>query len=184
VSTITALCPWFDTLGYALSLLRDGTLSVDEEGRIWRHREFGRDIESRRAENKSRKGYLRLTLGVPGTRRTATVQAHRVVWTWLRGPIPDGLQVNHKDLNKANNRPDNLELVTGSGNIRHSYANGRPRPWHKASEWRPGIPRIDGETISRIRGLHATGLGCRRISQVTGVSRTHVARLLKKGGER
>ena len=37
---------------------------------------------------------------------------HRVVWVWYNGNIPDNLVINHKDYDRANNRIDNLELVT------------------------------------------------------------------------
>jgi len=42
---------------------------------------------------------------------------HRVIWTMVNGPIPSGLEVNHKDENKSNNRIENLELVTPEQNV-------------------------------------------------------------------
>jgi hypothetical protein len=187
---ITIMAPWSrqQVLTYAIGLVRNGTLSIDEEGRIWRHfvgTKTGRKpIEAKRAENSTRKGYLALTLGVPGTRKTCKVFAHILVWVWLKGAIPAGLQVNHKDTCKQNNRPDNLELTTGSENIQHSYANGRPRPWHKATEWRPGVPRLSEEAKARVLELRAQGMGSYRISKATGISKTHVERIIRKGGAR
>jgi hypothetical protein len=49
---------------------------------------------------------------------------HRLVWETFNGKIPDGLQINHIDLNKTNNRLDNLELATSSENQIHAHKNG------------------------------------------------------------
>ena len=45
---------------------------------------------------------------------------HRLVWEAFNGPIPGRLEINHKDLDRANNRLDNLELVTHQQNIQHA----------------------------------------------------------------
>lgn len=52
---------------------------------------------------------------------------HRLVWVTFRGAIPDGLEINHKDLNKANAALRNLELRTPAGNRQHYHANKPPR---------------------------------------------------------
>jgi len=49
---------------------------------------------------------------------------HRVVAEAFLGPCPDGWEVNHKDLNKENNRLENLEFMTRKQNARHAYENG------------------------------------------------------------
>lgn len=172
----------------ALSYLRDGTLTIDDQGRIWRNyvrdRWGGRKpITPRRAENPKRKGYLAVTMGVPGERRTCMVLAHVLVWTWIHGPVPEGMQINHKDLDKANNEPSNLEIVTASGNIRHSYENGRPRPWRQTGgPWRPGKPRLTDAQKDEVVSLYLSGLGSHRISKQTGISKTHVERIIKQKG--
>lgn len=175
---------------YAIRLLRQGVLSIDEEGRIWRHAELDRwgnvkAIESRRAENVGSKGYLRLSLKLPAPGRLVCVQAHRVVWIWLRGPIPDGLQINHKDLNKANNHPDNLEPIDGAGNIQHSYANGRTIPWSRkrtlkeGREWRPGRPLLSDTAKQQVLSMRAEGQTYKDIEKATGISQAHIGRIVK-----
>ena len=106
------------------------------------------------------------------------VIASRAAWHLTFGPIPDGLQVNHKDLDRTNNRLSNLELLDQSGNIRHSYANGRRRPWSEATEWRPGIPRITEQVKEELARLRTQGFGAHRISKRLGISRTHAQRLI------
>lgn len=167
-----------DTLARALALVEDGTLSIDSEGRIWRHAiiSHGRRlaIAPRRAESIGGKGYLRVMLQIDG--RIRGVAAHRLVWTHLNGPIPEGRQINHRDLNKKNNRPDNLEVVTGAENIQHSYANGRPAPWNRATTWR-GRARLTPEQIATAREMRANGALIREIAQSFGISVTHAQRV-------
>ncbi len=182
---IMAIAPWFDITDYALSLVRDGTLRIDTEGRIWRDYERSKKgrkkIEPRRAESRTGKGYLVVVLGVPGTRRTRSISAHRLVWIARNGPIPDGLQVNHKDMNRTNNHLSNLEIVNQSENIRHSYRNGRVKPWHKAMEWRPGVPRLTDAQKIEVLALRQSGHTYRSIQTQTGISQAHIGRILKGG---
>ena len=46
-----------------------------------------------------------------------TLQAHRVMYEWLVGPIPVGLQLDHLCRNVGCVNPDHLEPVTGRENI-------------------------------------------------------------------
>jgi hypothetical protein len=171
-----------EAMRYGLELIVSGVLSIDQSGFIWRHKikcsKSGRWRnlpQRRRAESDSGKGYLRITLGIQG--KTWSVQAHRLIWAHANGAIPDQIQINHKDLNKRNNRIDNLELVTQAENIRHSYANGRPRPWYQATIWR-GKPRITEEQKAAMRRRKSEGVGLRRISKEFGVSLTHTQRII------
>lgn len=48
-----------------------------------------------------------------------TVLAHRLAWESVNGPIPDGLTVNHRCMNKRCVNPEHLELLTPGDNLRH-----------------------------------------------------------------
>ncbi len=50
---------------------------------------------------------------------------HRLVWEAFVGPIPEGMQINHKDENKLNNSIDNLEIVTPKQNANYGTRNIR-----------------------------------------------------------
>ena len=63
-------------------------------------------------------GYLRVKLG------SKTYEIHRLVTKFYLGDMPKGLCVNHKDGNKLNNNPSNLEYITISENIKHSIRMG------------------------------------------------------------
>ena len=58
--------------------------------------------------------------------------AHRLAFHLLRGPIPDGLTIDHLCLNKACVNPDHLEPVSNAENIRR----GRPRIRAGSMVWR------------------------------------------------
>jgi hypothetical protein len=45
---------------------------------------------------------------------------HRMVWEAFNGPIEGRLEINHKDLNRSNNRLENLEIVTHQQNLQHA----------------------------------------------------------------
>jgi hypothetical protein len=53
---------------------------------------------------------------------------HRTVWEAFNGPIPDRLEINHKDLDKTNNRLDNLELMTHQQNLVHRFSLRKRSP--------------------------------------------------------
>ena len=175
-------------INHALALVRDGTLSIDADGCVWRcfvivHGER-RPVTPRRAENVGGKGYLRVTLQLP-LGRLGQVMAHRLVWEAANGPIPPEMQINHRDLNKRNNNLANLEVVTGSENIRHSYTNGRRHPWsvvdRETAKWR-GRPMVTPHRVAEIRAARDSGMFYREIAERFGVSITHASRLCAQRG--
>lgn len=110
-----------------IAMVRDGQWEIDGEGRIWRIsmrcglKAGGSHVVSvprRRAEKVLPSGYL-MVRAVLGGRRVVGM-AHRLVWQHLRGDIPAGLTVNHKDGIRGRNHPDNLELATYSEQVTHS----------------------------------------------------------------
>lgn len=53
--------------------------------------------------------------------------AHRIIWEFVNGKIPDGMQINHKNGIRHDNRIENLEIVTPSQNTKHAYDTGLAR---------------------------------------------------------
>ena len=49
---------------------------------------------------------------------------HVLIASAFHGPRPGGMEVNHRDGIKANNRPCNLEYVTRSENMKHCFRSG------------------------------------------------------------
>ena len=66
----------------------------------------------------NRNGYRRISMG------NKLLSVHRLIWEAFNGPIPDKMQVDHINGNKADNRLENLRLVSGSDNMKNAYANG------------------------------------------------------------
>lgn len=177
-------------MAQALDYIQRGILRVDDDGSIWRigYVSHGavKPCAPRRAEAPNRNGYLRVVLSQPGSSRTHSVMAHGLVWTHFHGAIAEGLQVNHKDLIRDNNHPGNLELLTAAGNIQHSYANGRTKPWAKrdprTSLWR-GKPMITDEKKEAMRRGRAAGWLLIDIAAEFGVSLTETQRICSKKKE-
>lgn len=76
----------------------------------------------------NKKGYQRCELCTgAGLKKSFTV--HRLVMYAFVGQPPTGLdQINHKDGNKLNNHPDNLEYSNNSLNIEHAWRTGLFNP--------------------------------------------------------
>ncbi len=71
-------------------------------------------------QHKSPKGYARVYIKNGGA-GSSTVYVHRLVASTFI-PNPENLpQVNHKNGKKDDNRVENIEWVTASDNVRHSY---------------------------------------------------------------
>lgn len=101
-----------------LSLL--GTVfEIDAEGRVWRigvqRQGVVESCEPRRAEYRATNGYLRVRFRCYGIR--VRVSAHRVVARYFFGEIARHHVVDHKDGERDNNHPHNLETVTQKVNV-------------------------------------------------------------------
>ena len=143
-----------------LEMLTDGIISVDETGRIWRnwdgHLGQGwlfkpREIKPRLRILRMRPNntYLQCWFFLNG--RTVPVYLHRLVWMAFHGEIPDGFEINHKDTNKLNCRPENLELVTHAENQKHASQHGLFRPARGEQHYRS---RLTGADVLQIRSLY------------------------------
>jgi len=129
-----------------LELVQSGVFEIDDEGHIWRTNWGPRH----RAENDMG-SYLQIRAMIDGVRYYA--MAHRLVWVWLVGPIPSGMEINHRNGKKQDNRLSNLEVVSASENVKHAYRIGLK---DESGEHNPAAKLTDAE-IEQIRTLYATG---------------------------
>jgi hypothetical protein len=105
-------------------------------------------------------------IGFGPARDRKHVYAHRIVWIWANGrSIPEGMQINHKDGDKHNNHPDNLECVTRKQNAEHAS-----RVLQANSGEKNGSTVLTEDKVREIRRLCAVGTMTRReIGEMYGV---------------
>ena len=95
-------------------IINDQNFDIKIDGTIWSNRPFvGRGIlqNFRRMDRYgSNKKYLVVAYRIDKSKHTAPLLlVHRIIYRKFIGPLDDELTVNHKDGNKINNKPENLE---------------------------------------------------------------------------
>lgn len=158
-----------------IDLVVSGYFRVDADGAVWRLQTRSRtgrvrSIEPRRADYRENNGYRRIRIG-----RLGTLTAHRLVWLALRGSIPVGLEVNHKNLDKGDNRIDNLELVTHTENVHHAIANGVVRVLRGAEV---GTSKLSEDDVVEIRQRVGRGEAKRAVARAFDVTPTLVRHIV------
>lgn len=135
-----------------LSMIDSKILRIDKVGLIWKCKSKHKEYDGYRAHHPkmlghNHKGYIRIGIRNESG-RSIHAFSHRIVFMYYNGDIPEGIQVNHKNGIKHDNRLSNLELMTQSQNIRHAFDvlkrkmgnyTNLPRHWK--------IPREDIEVI-------------------------------------
>lgn len=141
---------------------RIGALRVDPENGII----YG--IRGRPVGRCDTSGYVQFTYFVDG--RSRIFSAHRTIWEQVNGPIPPGMEVNHKNGVKTDNRISNLELMTHQQNIKHAYENDLKtnRGVHH--------PRsiLNDDKVRELRRLRADGVDALVLAAQFGISRRNV----------
>lgn len=95
-----------------------------------------------------------------------TLLAHRWVWENYNGPIPDNMDIHHKDANKDNNSIENLQMMNRSDHRKEHWNDENLRPvcedqlnkvrpieWLKSDEGKKSVSE-KGKEIWEKRGYH------------------------------
>jgi len=160
----------------------EGVYAASKDGDIYRLRTYGSRPKPilRTVAKRLKKGYAVAHLCLDGVRKDALI--HRCVWQAFNGPIPDGLEINHKNGVRDDNRLDNLELVTKSGNARHKFevlgAQSNFKPQHGSTN---GSSKLSPDDIRAIRQLYAEG-GFRQkdLAERFGVSQPMIGNIVRR----
>jgi hypothetical protein len=107
---------WKPVLGY------EDCYSVSDRGEIARTATYGskpRKVWKPLAPRQKRAGYVTFHLCKNGVRKDPL--GHRLVWEAFNGKIQEGLEINHLNGAKSDNRLSNLEACSKSINMRHSF---------------------------------------------------------------
>jgi len=103
-----------------------------------------------------------------------TMKIHKVVALAYYGERKEGMEVNHMNGNKLDNRPENLDYCTRSFNVWHSFVEGLQKPKRGEDN---GHAKLTEAAVREIRHTAATGgryYGRARLAAKFGVSEAHV----------
>lgn len=158
-----------------------GELEIDARGRIWRvaNRRGGRNRKTtivvpckrKRAEHPLPSGYLQVRVMFDGKRHNAL--AHRLVYRHFKGKIPQGLLVNHKNYNRSDNRPKNLELHTETESL-------IDRPTFNQLGQRNHHCKLSDAQVADIKTRRLGGQTLLSIAKAFGVSFQHVSKICRQ----
>lgn len=141
---------------------------VSSVGNVRRISIFGRDV-SRPVKTHPRKypgSYL--VVALCANNRPRAIAVHRLVYESFVGPLPIGVQINHRDGDKTNNSLINLEAVTAAENMAHARQMGL-----MARGERQGRAKLSDEQVLEARAMHALGsVSFKELGHRYGVSDT------------
>lgn len=116
-------------------------------------------------------GYLTVKLSLGGCEKRYAV--HRLVCLAFNGEPFEGAQVAHLNGNRRDNRAENLVWATCTENNSHKVLHGT-----RQSGTKNGRAKFSDEVIARVHHLHRAGYSEVRIAEATGVSTSHVHRII------
>ena len=126
------------------------------------------------AQGDHRQGYKTVSLWRDNRGRRYLV--HRVVVEAFHGSIPRGMEVNHLNGDKHDNRLVNLELVLRQANIDHAVATGLID--NKGE--RNSQAKLNARDVRLIRAEHESGMGYKRIARTFGVTWETIRDIVKR----
>lgn len=118
-------------------------------------------------------------LSVNAGNRTITFQAHRLIYSTLIGPIPDGMIVRHSCDNPPCVNPNHLVLGTHADNA----ADRSERTSDYRGQRNPNAKLTDEQRAEIIRRYDAGGVTQRQIAAEYGIQQSQVSYILRRQRE-
>lgn len=108
-------------------------------------------------------------------------KAHRLFYTWFRGPIPDGMLVCHKCDTPSCVNPDHLFLGTPKDNMDDMLAKGRGNPDAQFKRGEQNSRTIlTPDKVLKIREDYAAGRKQKEIAGELGISHKTVCSIVTR----
>lgn len=155
----------------------DGLYEVSDIGRV---RSKRAEIVMKHNFSGVKRDYAFVPLSENGHRQNAYI--HHLVAQAFIGPPPGRIgrgsndwQCNHKNGNKSDNRPENLEWLTHKAHIAHSKENFLGPVGEKAPS-----AKLNATIVRIIRRCGALGITHEDIGLIWGVGRRAVDRIIKR----
>lgn len=118
------------------------------------------------------------TVALPKSSLGTSSLVHVLVASAFIGPKPIGLQVNHIDGDKTNNKSSNLQYCSPSENIKHAYDIGLRRPAiHKKND---GKAKINLHIARQIKKVVSDGRSMAEAAYFFGVTVSTISLIVKK----
>jgi len=150
----------------------EGIYEVSNRGQVRRlHTARGYKALRVLVGSKDSSGYPQVLLRKDN--KTHSKKVHRLVAEAFLGPIPEGMQVNHKDRNRANANVENLEYVTPQGNTIHGYLFQDRRDAVPKGEGHPNRV-LNDEAVRDIRSRRMTIVAASKVYSVSATTIKHI----------
>jgi len=162
----------------ALRIMANGKYRLNVELGIFESFRKGDGVWKPLSGSIASSGYMQHNIHLGrGMNKNCIVYAHILSYLITNGMYAEGLIINHKDLNKLNNRPSNLEAITTSANVNHSYENNEILKQGSAH-----ISKIRYEEICKIKFMmeEHPNWNKSKIARELGLNRIPVTRVINK----
>lgn len=149
---------WREIPGY------EGLYSISNMARVRRdssYKQYGKDLIKNHIKNFH--GYYHVVLSKKAVHKTFRV--HHLMAMCFMGHREKGIEVNHMDGDKSNNRLSNLEFVTRKQNIQHAMHMGLVPKGERHSN-----SKLTDEYVREIRKKYLSGMSIVSMSLEYGVS--------------